>query len=147
VVFLPFGGGGEVGVDGGEVGEALEGAPGAAAGALLDFDGADVAFGLVVRPGDGQVGDEPEDHVVVAVESSDEGAGFAGEVMGVVVVVGGAFGGGTGVVVEQGVQGVGVEVVGAGDAGVVGGGVRGGQGLGHGQCPELTGGVGVGEGP
>jgi len=44
-VEVPFGGGGRVGADDGEAGE---GAPAAAGGALLDFDGAQVAFGLVV---------------------------------------------------------------------------------------------------
>ena len=44
----PFAGGGQVGLDDGEVGQACEGAPGAAAGALLDLDRAEVAFCLVV---------------------------------------------------------------------------------------------------
>ena len=35
-----FGGGVQVGLNGGEVGEALQGVPGAAGGAVLDFDGA-----------------------------------------------------------------------------------------------------------
>ena len=34
----PFGGGVQVGLDDGEVGEALQGAPAAAGGALLDLD-------------------------------------------------------------------------------------------------------------
>src|SRR5215468_10829572 len=63
-----FGGGGEVGPDDGEVGEALEGAPGAATCALFDFDGADLALRGIVREGDGQVGEEPQDHVAVGVE-------------------------------------------------------------------------------
>jgi len=49
-------------------------------------------FGSVVRPTDWEVGNEPEDHVLVAVEPSDEDAGFGGEGGGGVVVVGPAFG-------------------------------------------------------
>jgi hypothetical protein len=43
----PLGGGGQVGADDGEVGQALEGAPAAAGGALLDLDRAHVALGLI----------------------------------------------------------------------------------------------------
>src|SRR3984885_14873145 len=57
----PFGGGGQVGADDGEVGEAEQGAPGAAGGVLGDLDRADVAFGLVGSESDGQVGGEAED--------------------------------------------------------------------------------------
>jgi hypothetical protein len=46
-VASPFGGGVQVGLDDREVGESLEGAP-AAGGALLDFLGADGAFGFIV---------------------------------------------------------------------------------------------------
>ena len=48
-VDAPLGGGGQVGLDCREVGEAVERAPAVAGGALLDFDGADVALGLM-RP-------------------------------------------------------------------------------------------------
>ena len=44
-VDVPFGGGGEVGLDGGEVGQSLQGAPASAGGTLLDPDGADGAVG------------------------------------------------------------------------------------------------------
>ena len=45
-VFAPFVGGGQVGVDDGEFGEALQGAPGAAGVPLLgDLDGSDVTVG------------------------------------------------------------------------------------------------------
>jgi hypothetical protein len=50
-VHAPFGGGGQVGLDDGEVGDAIEGAPASAGVALLDLCGADVAFTLVVREG------------------------------------------------------------------------------------------------
>lgn len=43
----PFRGGGQVGLDNHEVGEAVEGAPASAGAALLDLDPADVTFGLV----------------------------------------------------------------------------------------------------
>ena len=46
-VDAPFARGGQVGADDSEVGQAGEGAPGAAGGALLDLDRADVTFGLI----------------------------------------------------------------------------------------------------
>ena len=46
-VDAPFAGGGQVGLDDGEVGQAEDGAPGPAGGALLDLDRADVALGLM----------------------------------------------------------------------------------------------------
>jgi hypothetical protein len=45
----PFGGGGQVGLDDGEIGESFEGAPASSGAALLDLDGADGPFGFVVR--------------------------------------------------------------------------------------------------
>jgi hypothetical protein len=48
-----------IGLDDGEVGDVGEGAPGAAGGPSLDLDLADIAFGLVVCPGHGEVDDEP----------------------------------------------------------------------------------------
>src|SRR5215475_10005672 len=63
-----FGGGGQVGPDDGEVGEALQGALGAAACALFDFDGPDFTLGGVVCERYGQVGEEPQDHLAVGVE-------------------------------------------------------------------------------
>ena len=47
-VDAPLGGGVQVGLHDGEVDESLQGAPGAAGGALLDFDGPDGPFGFVV---------------------------------------------------------------------------------------------------
>ena len=47
-VDAPFVGGGQVGADDGEVGQAGDGAPGPAGGPLLNLDGADVAFCLYV---------------------------------------------------------------------------------------------------
>src|SRR5664279_2152615 len=126
----PFVGGGEVGVDDGEFGEAQQGAPAAAAVALLDFHGPDVAFGLVVRPADRQVGGEPQDHVLVAPEPADQGAGPAGEFAAQAEVVAVAFGKGAEVVVDQGGQDLGVQPVQSLGAGRSGGLVRGGQGVG-----------------
>ncbi len=45
----PFGGGGQVGLDDGEVGESFEGAPASSGAALLDLDGMDCPFRFVVR--------------------------------------------------------------------------------------------------
>ena len=47
-VDAPLGGGVQVGLDDREVDEPLQGAPGAAGGSLLDFDGPDGSFGFVV---------------------------------------------------------------------------------------------------
>jgi hypothetical protein len=71
-VDAPLGGGGQAGLDDGEVGEAEEGAPGSAGGALLDLDGADAALGLVGGEADRQVGGEAEDHVLVVAEPVGE---------------------------------------------------------------------------
>jgi hypothetical protein len=43
-----FGGGGQVRLDDGEISQAGQDAPGAAGGSLLEFDGPDVAFCLVM---------------------------------------------------------------------------------------------------
>src|SRR5207247_4641266 len=69
----PFGGGGQVGADDGEVGQAEQGAPGAAGGVLGGLDRSDVALGLVGGEPDSQIGDEPQDHVLVAAESHGQG--------------------------------------------------------------------------
>jgi hypothetical protein len=65
---MPFGGGGQVGLDDREVGESLQDAPAAAGGALRDFDGPNSALGFVTGEPDGQVGGESQDHVLVAAE-------------------------------------------------------------------------------
>jgi hypothetical protein len=49
-VDAPLGGGGQIGLHHGEVGESGQGAPAATGGALLDLHRSDVSFGLVVRP-------------------------------------------------------------------------------------------------
>src|SRR5579859_1253185 len=95
----PSGGGGQVGLDDGEVGEAVEGAPASAGAALLDFDGPDGALGFVVGE-DVQVGagGEAEDHVLVLFEAAGQGAGGAAVRAVVPVPVDGASLGGDGVV-------------------------------------------------
>ena len=45
----PFGGGGQVGLDEGELGQALQGASGSCGAALLDLDGPDGPLGFVVQ--------------------------------------------------------------------------------------------------
>ena len=47
-VDAPFGGSGQVGLDDGEVGESLQGAPAAAGGPHLDLDRPDIPFCLYV---------------------------------------------------------------------------------------------------
>jgi hypothetical protein len=61
-------------------------------GALLDFDGADVALGLVAGEPDGQVGGEPQDHVLVVAEPAGQPQTVAGYLGAPVLVVGDAFG-------------------------------------------------------
>src|SRR5580698_5856979 len=75
----PFGGGGQVGLDDGEFGQAFDGAPAAAGGALLDFDRADGPLGFVVGE-DVQVraGGEAEDQVLVPLEAAGDRAGGPG---------------------------------------------------------------------
>jgi hypothetical protein len=63
----------------GEVGESLQGAPAAAGGALLDLDGPYRSLGDVVGKRCGEIGRETKDHVFVADESSELGAGFGRE--------------------------------------------------------------------
>jgi hypothetical protein len=48
MIQAPLGCGGQVGLHDGEVGQSLQGAPATAGGPLLDFDGSDVSFCLVV---------------------------------------------------------------------------------------------------
>jgi hypothetical protein len=50
-VDAPLGGGVQVGLHDREVDQSLQGAPGAAGGALLDLDGPDGSFGFVVGEG------------------------------------------------------------------------------------------------
>ena len=74
-----MGGGGQVGLDDGEVGQSLQGSPAAAGCSLLDLDGSDLALGHVVGEGDGQVGGEPQDDLAVGVEPGVQGAGMSGQ--------------------------------------------------------------------
>src|SRR5450756_2563441 len=72
----PFGGGGQVGLDDGEVGESLDGPPAAPGAALLDLDGPDCSFCLVVRENvQVRAGGEAEDHVLVLQEPAGDPAG------------------------------------------------------------------------
>ena len=75
----PFGGGGQVGLDDGEVGEPVDGAPASSGAALLDLDRADGAPGFVVGE-DVQVraGGKAQDHVLVAQEPAGQAAGVPG---------------------------------------------------------------------
>jgi hypothetical protein len=75
----PSGGGGQAGLDDGEVGQSLEGAPASAGAALLDLDRADGPLGFVIGE-DVQVGagDEAEDVVLVPLEPAGQGAALAG---------------------------------------------------------------------
>jgi len=61
LVESPFGGGVEVGADDSEVDQALERAPAASGGALLDLDGSDGALGLIVRIWNRQVDGEAQE--------------------------------------------------------------------------------------
>jgi hypothetical protein len=69
----PFGGGGQVRPDEGELGESFEGAPASSGAALLDLDGPDRPLGLAVGE-DVQVGagGEPQDEVLVAEEPAGD---------------------------------------------------------------------------
>jgi len=74
--------GGQVRLDDGAGGKAFQGSPGAAGGAHVDFDRADVASGLVAGEPDREVGGEPSTSglilrgvVQVAVEDGDRLAG------------------------------------------------------------------------
>jgi hypothetical protein len=142
----PFGGGVEVGVYDGEAGS-LQRAPASAGGALLDFDWSDCSFRTVVREGHSEIDREAQDHVFVAGESSDQGAGFGCEVTGLAAVVGGAFRDRAEVVVPDLFEGNGIEPVGAGGTGVVCGLVGVQQCAGHRQRPDLALGVTVGYRP
>src|SRR4029077_11658776 len=128
-------------------GESGEGAPASAGGSLLDFHGPDRSFRLVVRPGNREVGGVSQDHVLVAVEPADQGAGLGGDFAWAGEVVGSALGQGAEVVVHQGGQGVGVQVVGSLFTGFAGGVVGAGQGVGHRDGPQLSLRVGVGDRP
>jgi hypothetical protein len=77
----PPGRGGQVGLDDGEVGQSLQGAPASAGAALLDLDRADGPLGFVIGE-DVQVGagDEAEDVVLVPLEPAGQGAALAGAV-------------------------------------------------------------------
>jgi hypothetical protein len=100
-VQAPFGGGGQVGLHDGEVGDAGQGAPAARGGPLLDFDWADVSFGLVVCPGHCKVNYEAQDHVFVVAEAPGQGQRVGGQRPGAGAVVGDAQLGGAAVVVAD----------------------------------------------
>jgi len=72
----PFGGGGQVELDDGEIGESFDGAPASSGAALLDLDGADCSLGLVVGE-DVQVGAgrEAQDHVLEVQEPAGDPPG------------------------------------------------------------------------
>ena len=91
----PFGGGGQIGLDDREVGEAVEGAPAAAGRALLDLDWADVAFGLVGGEPDGQIGGEPQDHVLVVAKASGQPQPVTADLAAFPLVICDPFGDGT----------------------------------------------------
>ena len=90
----PFRGGGQVGLDEGELGESFEGPPAASGTALLDLDGPDCPLGFIVRE-DVQVraGGEPQDQVLEGAEPAGEAAGVL-RGGGAPVEVGGQPGGG-----------------------------------------------------
>lgn len=140
-VQAPFGGGGQVGLDDGEVGDAVEGAPAAAGGALLDLGRADVAFTLVVREGHGKIDHEPQDHVFVVAEPAREGERVCGQRPGAGGVVADPGGGGAAVAAADPGQDLGVEAVVSGRAGGLGPAVGVGEGVGHRRGPELALGV------
>ena len=72
----PFRGGGQVGLDEGELRESFEGPPAASGTALLDLDGQDCPLGFIVRE-DLQVraGGEPQDQVLESAEPAGKAAG------------------------------------------------------------------------
>ena len=72
----PFGSGGQVGLDDGEVGESFDSAPASSGAALLDLDGADCPLGFVVGE-DVQVGAgrEAQDHVLEGQEPAGDPPG------------------------------------------------------------------------
>nr|WP_300613679.1 hypothetical protein [Trebonia sp.] len=76
---LPFGCGGQVGLDDGELGQALQGAPASSGAALGDLDGPDRPLGFVVGE-DVEVGagGEAQDHVLIPLEAAGDGAGCPG---------------------------------------------------------------------
>lgn len=144
-VDAPLGCGVEVGPDGGEVGESLEGSPAAAGGALLDFDRAYGSFRCVIGEWDGQVSGEPQDHVFVAAEPGDQCSGLVGQRPAGVLVVGTPAGQRPVVEAEDPGQDGLVEVVCAAGAGLGGGVVGLDEGVGHRGGPQLPVGVGVGD--
>jgi hypothetical protein len=127
----PFGGCVQVGLDDGEVGEALQGAPAAAGGALLDLDGPARALRFIVRERHREIRGKPQDHVFEPSEPRDEGAGLVGELGVFALVVGVASGECSQVVVADLLQRGFVEAVGATITGLVGGAVGFQQGVGH----------------
>ena len=140
----PFGGGRQVGLDEGELGESFKCSPAASGAALLDFDGPDCPLSFVVGE-DVQVGagGEPQDHVLIAREPAGEAAGVLGG-GGAPVEIGRQAGSGQcpvageQVVQDAGIQG-GLAGLAGGCGGVAGLDQEGGQ-LG---CPVLPGGLEV----
>jgi hypothetical protein len=109
-----------------------------AGGSLLDFDGSDVSFGLVVGEGHGQVDHEAQDHVFVVSETPGGGHRVSGQLPGAGAVGVDAQCGSAAVVVADGGQQLGVQGGLPGGAGGRCGGVRVGQGGGHRGRPELS---------
>src|SRR5262249_12182362 len=140
-VDAPFGGGGQVGLDDREVGQAEEGAPGPSGGALLDLDRADVALGLVGGEPDGQVGGEAEDHVLVVAEPAGQPGPVQGGRGALRGVVGDALGDGAAVPGPDGRQVAVAEGGPAGPAGGAGPGVGVDEQVGHRPGPDLALGV------
>ena len=137
-------GGVQVGLDDREVGESLAGAP-AAGGGLLDFLGADGAFGFIVCRWC-EVGGELLDRVLEVSESGDEGVGLPG---GWCVCPGCRCRLGERAVVADvdAVQNVGLEGLGGARAGLGGEVVGVEQGVGRRGRPRLAVGVGIGDRP
>ena len=93
--------------------------------------------GLVAGEPDGQVGGEPQDHVLVAAEAAGQPQPVAGGLAALALVVGDAFGYGAAVPGADLGQFSVIEVLTAGGAGCGGGGIGVNQQVGHGPCPDL----------
>jgi hypothetical protein len=140
-VQAPFCGGGQVGLDDGEIGQAGQGAPAAAGGALLDLGRSDIALTLVIGEGHGEIDHEAQDHVFVVAEPAREGERILGQRPGPGGVVADPGGGGAAVAAADVGQDVGVELIVSGRAGGLGVLVGVGEQVGHRCGPELAPGV------